>query len=287
MTEISGMVCVLNMWTVLLCGSLSTSKTTSGISLLSAPPSPFIPHCTKPSHTESPSGSLSPTHARKTSSSWKQLFCVLHTTETAISLDGHVLPQLHTAQTLHQGYSSPPGLPPASARRPWTSSWSPLLPSLSFLPKGSLYFKSEFPKSLEISMQSLSPDPTGKALIGWGNGGGELGPSQKCLSLHVGWKEGSDFPRWQRPPELLKKDSIFPWHKKDHSSPASCWGEAGPLGRIRFHKFKSLSGAGSSVQMHPQGFSCHSGMACTRRKRWEFNHPERQDSALFTQVDSL
>lgn len=74
MTEISGMVCVLNMRTVLLCGSLSTSKTTSSVSCLSAPSSPFIPHCIKPSHTESPSGSLSPTHARKTSSSWKQLF---------------------------------------------------------------------------------------------------------------------------------------------------------------------------------------------------------------------
>lgn len=74
MTEISGMVCVLKMWTVLLCGSLSTSKTTSSVSPLSAASSPFIPHYIKPSHTESPSGSLSPTHARKTSSSWKQLF---------------------------------------------------------------------------------------------------------------------------------------------------------------------------------------------------------------------
>lgn len=74
MTEISGMVCVLKMWTVLLRGTLSTSKTTNGISALSAPYSLFIPHYIKPSHTKSPSYSLSPTHARKTSSSWKQIF---------------------------------------------------------------------------------------------------------------------------------------------------------------------------------------------------------------------
>lgn len=74
MTDISGMVCVLKMWTVLLRGGLSVSKTTSGVSPLSALSSPFIPHYIKPSHAESPSGSLSPTGARKTSSSWKQLF---------------------------------------------------------------------------------------------------------------------------------------------------------------------------------------------------------------------
>lgn len=74
MTVISGMGCVLKFWTVLLRGSLSTSKTTNRISPLSAPSYPFIPHYTKPSHAESPSGSLSPTCTRKTPSSWKQFF---------------------------------------------------------------------------------------------------------------------------------------------------------------------------------------------------------------------
>lgn len=56
----------------------------------------------------------------------------------------------------------------------------------------------------------ISQTLNGKAFIGQGSSGGELGPSQKDLSLQVDWKESLDFPRWQRSPELLRKGSLFP-----------------------------------------------------------------------------
>lgn len=138
MTEISGMVCVLKMWTVLLRGGLSISKTTSGVPPLSALSSPFIPHYIKPSHAESPSGSLSPTGARKTSSSWKQLFV------------------RYISQSQRFSGWSRTALPPHRHCRP---ARSPPPPSLSVLPKGSLYFEFELPKSLEISVWSHPPGP--------------------------------------------------------------------------------------------------------------------------------
>lgn len=95
MTEISGMVCVLRIRTVLLHGNVSTSRTASGISPLAALSSPFIPHYIKPSHTASPAGSLSPTHARKSSSIWKQLFG-----QSCTGCLGYALPELYARALL-------------------------------------------------------------------------------------------------------------------------------------------------------------------------------------------
>lgn len=174
MTVISGMGCVLKFWTVLLRGSLSTSKTTSRISPLSAPSHPFIPHYIKPSHAKSPSDSLSSTCIRKTMSSWKQFFVCY------VSLSQQFSGQSCSALVTPCPGSMPgPFLP---TRTPLPLIWEVLnILMVTITPPCQFYIRAAW--ILHLNVQSLyrfessliSQTLNGKAFIGWGRSGGELG----------------------------------------------------------------------------------------------------------------
>lgn len=215
MTVISGMGCVLKFWTVLLCGSLSTSKTTSRISPLSAPSYPVLPHYIKPSHAESPFSSLSPTCTSKTPSSWKQFFVC------CISLSQQFSGQLCTALVTPCPGSMPgPFLP---TRTPLLLIWESLtILMVTITPLCQFYIKATWilhlnVQSLQISVQSHFPGP------------------KSFYRLKQQWRgtgafsEGSvSASELQGELGLLRKDSLFSWHGKDHLSPVSCWEEEGP-----------------------------------------------------------